>query len=535
MNANPVPPDFDLLSRAQFLHNKNKYAEAEEVLAGALAAGAEPVAVYSLLADIQRALDRPTREAHALEKALAAGASASADNPALLWTRLGAIRASQGDPASAVAAYEQAVRTEPDNLAGWYGLVQAKLALQDLEGTRSGVEVLQRRFPEFAQTHLLAGHLHKIFGDTARAQDCYRRALEREPNLGEALYNLVEMAPPEPDDSIAERAAEILSCDELPAPDRINAGFALARILDRADQHGEAFEHARCANKLACDELSTRHIEYVPTRVEQQFMRTITEFPAHSFHVALEPLPIELTPVFVIGLPRSGTTLVEQIVANHGDVQTGGERVFARRSERHFRESREAAGRTGPIDPANNIDSELLEAARERYVEDLFESGLDASWIIDKLPANFEIAGFLRLMFPDAPLIHSVRDPRATCFSLYWSNFGAHEPWCHDLGHLAHYYGQYRRLMTHWRSVIPGPFIELVYEDLVRDPEEQIAALLRMVGLSFDPACAEFYRHKRPILTASHAQVRRPMNTSAIDHWRHYAEWLGPLRDLQSD
>lgn len=530
-----MPPGFDLLSRARVLHNKGRYADAEEVLTRALVAGAEPVAVYSLLADIQRALDRPTREAHALEQALAAGASASSDNPALHWTRLGAIRASQGDLASAVAAYEQAVHTEPDNLAAWYGLAQARLALQDLEGARRSVELLVRRFPEVARTHLLAGHLHKVFGDTAQARDCYRRALEREPNLGEALYNLVEMAPPAPDDSIAARAAEISSCDELPAPDRINAGFALARILDRAGQHAEAFEHARCANSLARDELSARHIDYVPTHAEQRMTRTIAEYPARSFRAALEPLPIELTPVFVIGLPRSGTTLIEQIVASHGEVQAGGERVFARRSERHFRESRAAAGRSGPIDPANNIDAELLEAARERYVEDLFESGLDASWIVDKLPANFEIAGFLRSIFPDAPLIHSVRDPRATCFSLYWSNFSAHEPWYHDLGHLAHYYGQYSRLMAHWRSVIPGPFIEVVYEDLVRNPEEQIATLLRMIGLSFDPACVEFYRHERPILTASHAQVRKPMNTSAIDHWRHYAEWLGPLRDLQSN
>ncbi len=138
-------------------------------------------------------------------------------------------------------------------------------------------------------------------------------------------------------------------------------------------------------------------------------------------------------------------------------------------------------------------------------------------------------------MFPDARLIHSRRDPRATCFSLYWANFGAHEPWYHDRGHLANYYGQYRRLMAHWQKVIPAPFIEVVYEDLVRDPKAQIPALLESIGLPFDPACLKYYRHERPILTASHAQVRRPIYTSAIDHWHRYAEFLGPLRNLTLD
>lgn len=533
MSRNPVAKTADLLHRARNLYNEGRYTDAEEELMGALASGAQPAAAYTLLADIQHGLNRPSREAHALEKALAAGASTFADEPEHIWIRLGAIRASQSRPAAAVPAYEQALRTKPDNFAARYGLAQARLALQDLNGARRCVEDLEQRFPNAARAHLLAGHVYKAFGDTAQAKDSYRRALEREPGLGEALYNLVEMDPPGPDDPVVASAVEIATCEGLPAPDRINARFALARIFDRAGRYVEAFEQARLANSLASDELSARGIEYVPAEVERRIMRTMADYPARSFRTALEPLPIELTPVFIIGLPRSGTTLIEQIIASHGSVQGAGERLFARRCERQCRESRSASGRTGWMDPSNEIDASLLEAARERYIEDLFECGLDASWVVDKLPANFEIAGFLRSMFPQAPLIHCVRDPRATCFSLYWSNFVAHEPWYHDLGHVAHYYRQYRRLMAHWRRVIPGPFVEVMYEDLVRSPHDQIAELVRRMGLSPDPACAEFYAHERPILTASHARVRRPIDTSAMDHWRHYAKWIDPIRDLE--
>lgn len=526
----PPQPEPDPLHRARELYDEGLYSDAEDELIRALANGAPPAAAYRLLADVEHRLNNPAREARALEQALAAGASAPSSRPEHIWTRLGAIRASLGDAGAAVAAYQQAIRIAPDKPAARYGIAMARLANQDFDGARQVVEDLQLRFPEIARTHLLAGHVHKAFGNAARAAECYRRALDGESTLGEALYNLVEMAPPAPDDSIAARAAEIVGCKELPAADRVNAGFALARIHDRAGRYAKAFEHARCANGLARDSLSARGIDYMPDRAERRTARIIADYPACSFGAGRDPLPVEFTPVFIIGLPRSGTTLIEQILASHPSVQAAGERVFARRCERTFRDSRAAAGRKGPIDPANDIDAKLLEVARERYLEDVLETGLEGPWVVDKLPANFEIAGFLRLMLPEAVLIHSVRDAPATCFSLYWANFSSHEPWYHDLGHLAHYYREYHRLVTHWRAVIPGPFIDVVYEDLVRNPRNETAGLLRRVGLSFDPACAEFYTHERPILTASHAQVRKPVTTDAIDHWRHYAEWIGPIR-----
>lgn len=535
MNAGPAQRETALLRGARNLLDGGHYADAEEELLRVLASGDRTASAYLLLADARRRLNEPSREAEALEQALAAGADANLGNPEAIWIRLGTIRASQGDPAAAVSAYEQAVLAAPDNFAASYGIARSRFENQDLDGARSGIEDLQHRFPEMAHAHLLAGHVYNAFGDAVAAGRAYRRALQLEPDLGEALYNLVETDPPAPGDTTTAHAIDVATRDDVRAADRINARFALARIYDRAGRYGEAFENAECANRLARADLAARHIRYRPEETEQRMARTIAEYPASTFRKAIDRLPVELTPIFVIGLPRSGTTLLEQIITSHGAVQAAGERVFAARCEREFREARKAAGRGGPVDPAHDIDAELLKAARESYIEDLFESGLEGPWIVDKLPANFEIAGFLRSIFPAAPIVHSVRDPRATCFSLYWSNFAAHEPWYHDLGHLAHYCRQYQRLMSHWRNVIPGPFVEPVYEELVRDPRARIAGLLREIGLEFDHACTTFHEQDRPILTASHAQVRRPMNTSSIDRWRHYAEWLGPIHDLCGD
>ncbi len=527
-------PDFgSALVRARSLYDAGRHSDAESAILEVLGSGAATTEVFRLIALIQRALNDPVREARALEQALARVSSELAPEETVrLWARLGAIRAWLGDLANALAAYERAIRIAPADLESLQGIARAQFATHDLEGARRSAHDLEQRFPQTAFTHLISGHVHKAFGEAPAAIDSYTRALDCDPCFGEALYNLVDLAVPAMNSAIAKRAAQLASREDLLAADRINVNFAQARIFDAAGRYSEAFEAFRRANDLARRDLAARGVEYVPGRVEKRVTRTIAEYNQASFGSSLDPLPIEFQPIFIIGLPRSGTTLIEQILASHGDVQTAGEIVFARECEHSFRQGREAAGRIGPVDPSDSVDSRLLETAREQYLERIFERGLDGAWIVDKLPANFEIAGFLRVIFPQSPIIHSVRDPRATCFSLYCANFGSHEPWYHDLKDLAHFHGQYRRLMGHWKKIIPAPFEDVVYEQLVNDPQTQIPLLLEALGLAFDPSCLEFYRHQRPVLTASHSQVRRPVYTGAIDHWRNYAEWLGPLRGL---
>ncbi|MDZ7645413.1 MAG: sulfotransferase [Woeseiaceae bacterium] len=535
MSRDAAPTPVDALEQARQLVDANRHADAEAALLASLGERDGSVAAYALLAEIECALGRADLEARALEQALALVNENTRNQAAPLWARLGANRGRRGDHVGAKAAFERAVKLEPSCMSYLRQLATAHLADQDLDAARRCADEMLQRFPDESFTHLFAGHVQKATGNTSSAAASYRRALERDATLGEALYNLVEMSGEATDATELATGVEIASRPDVPVADRINAAFACARLFDRAAQFADAWGYLKAANDLAREDLASHGIRYDAAIVEERVARTIADYPLSSFRSAIEPLAIDLLPVFVIGLPRSGTTLIEQILSSHSQVQAGGELLFARECEYAFRTARRAAGRDGPVDPADATDADLLCAARERYIDALFERGLSGPVIVDKLPANFEIAGFLRLIFPGAPIIHSVRDPRATGFSLYNANFAAHEPWYHDLEDLAHFHGQYRRLMDHWQQVLAGPFLQARYEDLVREPEAGIAALLDELDLPFEPACLEFHRNRRPILTASHAQVQRPAYTSSIEHWRNYATWLGPVRRLGAD
>lgn len=522
------------VERARYLFQAGRYADAESALVPALEGAVDITpAAYRLLADIEHVLGNPARELRALEGLLAA-LRAQDDRAvvARIWARVATLRSRLGDVRGALSAWQSASVAAPDALELQRGLARARFAAQDLAGVRMSATELLRQFPEHPFAHLYNGHLQKAIGETAAAVGSYRRAIELDTECGEALYNLVELPEYEASGTIRAQAMELASRYDLPPAERINAAFAAARILDRERQFRQAFEYLTRANEWARSESEQSGRRYDRDATESRVAQTIARYPRMTFRAAISNLPVELVPIFVVGLPRSGTTLMEQILSCHTRVEAGGELTAARRSESEFRRARAAAGRDGPVDPTNKVDAGLLESARERYVEALFECGLSGPVIVDKLPANFEIAGFLRAMFPDAPILHSVRDLRATGFSLYNANFGAHESWYCDLEDLAHYLRLYRRLMSHWHDVMAPPLTRIFYEQLVSEPEKQIPALLQSAGLPFEPSCLEFYRSARPMLTASHAQVRRPAYTSAIDHWRNYSDWLGPVAAL---
>ena len=327
------------------------------------------------------------------------------------------------------------------------------------------------------------------------------------------------------------RACRIADDAALPAADRINAAYAAARLLDRQDRFEAAFDRFRMANDLARSDLAAMNVRYVPDDEAARVDSTMARYPTAVYQYALRPVDIGLKPIFVLGLPRSGTTLVEQILAAHPNVQSVGELPAGRECERWFEAQRRQHGRQGP---PGAEDAELLDLARQRYFDALLARDLDTELIVDKLPGNYLIAGVLRLMFPTSPIIHCVRDPRATAWSLYTSNFGGHAPYYHDLSDLAHFCRQHLRLMAHWHATMPDPPIAVTYEALVERPGETIGSLLERLELEPDAACFDPAASARakPIFTASHSQVRRPIYTHAVDRWRRYERWLQPLSSL---
>jgi hypothetical protein len=219
-------------------------------------------------------------------------------------------------------------------------------------------------------------------------------------------------------------------------------------------------------------------------------------------------------------MPRSGTSLTEQILAAHPEVHGAGELlywIFAADTERAATPERRAA-----------IIAELGRA----YLEGLAAQTRRASRVIDKLPVNFRNMGLIHAALPGARFIHLERDPLDTCLSIYFQGFSAAHPYATDFGDLAHYYQEYRRLMAHWRTVLPQEaLLDVRYEDLVGDPEGWTRRMLSHIGLSWDPRCLEFHSIARPVLTASNWQVRQPIGKGSIGRWRRYERFIGPLRE----
>lgn len=410
-------------------------------------------------------------------------------------------------------------------------LARSLLAEQDLAALAALQPLLDERFADRPFTHLVAGHAAKAAGDADSAAQRYRRAQALQPTSGEALYNLVDLGRVRVDDAEGQHIAalsegEVARLEKLPVADRINIHFARARLLEHAGEADAAFDHYRVANELARTTLSARGIRHDAETAERRLAADLTHWHAGMFHNPLPPSGIDLVPVFVIGLPRSGTTLVEQILASHPQACAGGELTLGPEVEKACRRQLGL----GPVDPlpspAESKVRSALERAREQYLDGLFARGLDARWVVDKLPANARIAGFLRLLFPEAPIVHCGREPRGLAWSLYTANFAAHEAWYHDLDEMVGVFRRHNRLLAHWRALLPPPFTEITYENLVRDPPAQIPRLLAECGMPFDPATLQPERLERPVFTASHAQVRQPIHTGAIERWQPQARHL---------
>jgi hypothetical protein len=241
-------------------------------------------------------------------------------------------------------------------------------------------------------------------------------------------------------------------------------------------------------------------------------------------------------PIFIFGMHRSGTTLVEQILASYPNVYGKGELQFFNQLDQNL----PSILKVDELYPecSNFIDDQAAYDIAELYIKKLRETvGLpkDYTRITDKNPFNFHYLGLISLLFPKARFIHCQRHPLDTCISIYFHNFATGNQFAYDLSDLGRYYREYLRLMAHWRKVLPIKIFELKYENIVQQQEEVSRQLVKFCGLEWDPACLDFYKNGRPVFTASSWQVRRPIYKTSCDRWQHYDQFLGPLKKLLAD
>lgn len=327
----------------------------------------------------------------------------------------------------------------------------------------------------------------------------------------------------------ADRARSVLerflSRSSWAPSQRCELHFALAGLLDRAGDYDAAFAHYRTANSLSPHRFDPDGLR----RKTEEIIRFFSEESLPAAHAAPQGSPV---PLFIVGMPRSGTSLVEQILASHPDVRGAGELENLEDLERR---APQILGRTGSYPGClSGVTAEAMATLARPYLDAIGSLSQGARYVTDKLPGNYERLGLIEKLFPDARIIHLVRDPRDTCLSCYFQNFGKNLTYSSDLQALGEVYRIYERLMDHWRSTLSIGILDIRYEALVTSPEPEVRRLLEFCELPWEPRCLEFHKSQRYINTASYDQVRQPLYRSSIGRWSRYEAHLGELIEALS-
>jgi tetratricopeptide (TPR) repeat protein len=444
-------------------------------------------------------------------------------NDAALCARLASVLQASGRSAEAIALGEQALVLDPhaDDAHGTLG--SAFMTLNRNEEALAHFEASLAVAGERAETHNNIGVALQLLGRAEEAAAAYQTAVRLAPKSIMTHFNLASLKTfSVGDPRLAGLEALAKEADSLDQEDHIALDFALAKAFADLDQRAQSFHHLREGNTR-----KRRQIVYDEPAIMAFFAQIRATFSPTLMRAKHGGDPSRL-PVFVVGMPRSGTTLIEQILASHSAVFGAGEREDLNQAVlAHF----------GPRDAAANfpeslstVTPETLRQFATHYLEGITESAPWARRIVDKMPLNFLFVGLIHLALPNARIIHAVRDPVDTCFSCFSLLFAGHQPFAYDLGELGRYYRAYEALMAHWRSVLPhGVMIDVNYEDVVADLETQARRMLAHCGLDWQPQCLDFYKTPRGVRTASSIQVRQPIYRHALGRWRRYEAFLQPL------
>ena len=382
--------------------------------------------------------------------------------------------------------------------------------------------------PEFITAILGKGHLQMERGDLTAAEASFLRALALEPDdLGARLSVTQVRTAKADDDNMAALVAEAADIDTMPETKAMPLHFALGKCYDDTKQYDLAFKHylEGCRLKRKRINYSADDNDLLLKNIRETFTPKMIEQSSGG------GCPSDL-PIFVLGMPRSGTTLTEQIIASHPLVHGAGELPDLLQIA--------SAPRPSGIDGYPLSVRGLMQAEfrimGEKYVKGLRERNAEARHITDKMPANFNMLGLIHLITPNAKIVHVKRNPVDTCLSGFTRLFSRSQHQSYDLAELGRYYRNYAALMNHWREVLPaGAFYEVQYEELVDNIDEQARKLIAYCGLEWNDACLEFHKNERTIRTASVTQVRQPIYKSSVERWRKYEAHLGPLLDALGD
>jgi tetratricopeptide (TPR) repeat protein len=439
------------------------------------------------------------------------------DAPVEALHNLGHVLVQQDRPQEAVAVFQLALNRRPDAQTTHNMIAQAYRRLSRYDEAIAHHRRAIALKPDYAQAHHDLGRLFQALGRIEEARGELDAAALLSPQRGEYYRSLAEVTRfQEGDPRLDAMQALARKAEAMPTIDRIELHFALGKALGDVGRHEASFQQYLEGNGV----LRPR-IEYDERTSLAMFEQLAATFSREMMQAKAGLGDPSERPIFILGMPRSGSTLVEQIFAGHPLVSGGGEMTAFRDA------AQEAMGRP---DAARELDGETLRRLGARYLERTRPPFEGALRVTDKMPGNFLLAGAIHLALPNAKIIHTVRDPADTCFSCFTTLFLDGHQYTADLGELGRYYRAYETLMAHWREVLPpGVMLEVCYEEVVADLEGQARRIVEHCGLEWDPACLEFDQAKGAVWTASAAQVRRPVYADSIGRWKPYEPWLGPL------
>jgi len=491
--------------------NENRLDVAERILKPYLKEDPFDAAAIRMLAELAGRIGRWRDAENLLRRAveLAPGWTAAKANLALVLGRM-------GRPAEAMDLLDDIFAEEPDDLGHW-NLKAATLGrLGDFaEGIQMYESVLERS-PRQPGVWLSYGHMLKTIGRQSEGIAAYRRAIDIKPVLGEAWWSLANLKTVKFDDADIEAMERALKVPDLTDEDRFHLDFALGKALHDLGRTDDAFAHYARANSLRL-----RSQPFRPEEISKTVDRSIERFNAEFFTERRGGCEAH-DPIFIVGMPRAGSTLIEQILSSHSKVEGTSELpdipALTRKRGPYPKSILEATA-----DERRALGEEYLKRAS-------VQRRTDRPFFIDKLPNNWLFVPFIHLILPNAKIIDARRHPLGCCFSNFRQHFAHGQAFTYDLDHVGRYYADYVRLMAHIDQVLPGRVHRIIYERMVDDTEAEVRRLLEHCGLEFEPQVLEFYKTDRAVRTASSEQVRRPIYRDATEEWRPYEPHLGPLR-----
>jgi tetratricopeptide (TPR) repeat protein len=502
------------------------HAAAEPLIREHLAKFGNDVAALRMLSDAQARAGRPDLAEQTLRKCLEL-----APGYGLARHALGQLLNGQGRHDEALAEARELLRRDAEN-KGSQRLLAAIQVNRGEYGEALGIyERHLAADPAQPTIWTSLGHVLKTVGRTEEAIAAYRKATELAPTLGVAYWSLADLKTFRFSDAERARMEEVLRRPDLSPPDRVSLHYALGKALEDEGDTARAFASYREGAALY-----RRVLRYDPDSTQRAVDRTIRLFTPEFLASRAGAGAPDADPIFVLGLPRSGSTLIEQILASHSAVEGTKELSDLAGVARAMLSPEHAAGGGSYLDVLARLDASALTAAGEAYLRSTrSQRKLGRVRFIDKMPNNWAYVGLIHLILPNARIIDARRHPLATGWSCFKQHFAQGQLFTYDLTDIGRYYADYVRLMAHWDAVLPRRVHRVIHQDLAADPEPHIRALLDYCGLPFEEACLRPHESRRAVMSASSEQVRRPISAKGVDDWRKFEPWLGELKASLGD